>query len=86
MSFRGGGGNCFCGERKCEKHPGGRLNLLVFEGKFQTLGGKFPPLKALKKTLKRGPGSGPREARYAVIAATGHRLLYVHPRKMATLS
>ena len=30
MSFRGG--NCFCGERKCEKHPGGRLNLLVFGG------------------------------------------------------
>ena len=28
MSFRGG--NCFCGERKSENHPAGRLNLLVF--------------------------------------------------------
>ena len=32
MSFRGG--NCFCGERKCEKHPAGRLNLLVFGGEI----------------------------------------------------
>ena len=30
MSFRGG--NCFCGERKCEKHTAGCLNLLVFGG------------------------------------------------------
>ena len=25
-------GNCFCGERNCEKHPAGRLKLLVFGG------------------------------------------------------
>ena len=30
MSFRGG--NCFCGERKCEKHTAGRLSLLLFGG------------------------------------------------------
>ena len=32
LYFRGG--NCFCGERKCEKHPAGRLKLLVFGGEI----------------------------------------------------
>ena len=41
MSFGGGGGggggggwDCFCWERKSEKHPAGRLNLLVFGGEI----------------------------------------------------
>ena len=28
------GGDCFCGKRKCEKHPAGCLNLLLFEGEI----------------------------------------------------
>ena len=43
MSFRER--NCFCGERKCEKHPAGRLNLLLFGGKIS------PPKGPEKKTL-----------------------------------
>ena len=31
-----GGGNYFFGERKCEKHPKNKQNLLVFGGKFKT--------------------------------------------------
>ena len=34
---------------KCEKYPKNERNLLLFGGKIQNLGGKFPPLKALKK-------------------------------------
>ena len=26
------GGNCFCGERKCEKHPKKKQNFLLFGG------------------------------------------------------
>ena len=32
-SFRGGG-ECFCWVRKCENHPAGRLNLLLFGGEI----------------------------------------------------
>ena len=42
----GGGGNCFCGERKCEEYPKNERNLLLFR---QNLGGK-----ALKKSLCSG--------------------------------
>ena len=48
------GGNCFCGERKCEKYPKNKQKLLLFLGgnlKLGGGGGNFPPLKALKKTL-----------------------------------
>ena len=45
MSFRGG--NCFCGERKSENHPAGRLNLLVFGEEIS------PPKGPEKKTLGR---------------------------------
>ena len=27
-----GGGNCFCGERKCEEYPKNERNLLLFGG------------------------------------------------------
>ena len=47
MSFRGG--NCFCGERKCEKHPAARLNLLVFGGEIQNFGGEISPPKGPEK-------------------------------------
>ena len=48
-----GGGNCFCGERKCEEYTKNKQNLLLFGGEIQNLGGggEFSPLKALKKTL-----------------------------------
>ena len=42
------------GREKCEKYPKNKRNLLLFGGgEIQNLGGggKFPPLKALKKTL-----------------------------------
>ena len=51
----GGGGNCFCGERKCEEYPKNKRNSLLFRGEIQNLGGEIsPPLKALKKTLLAG--------------------------------
>ena len=39
------------GREKCEKYPKNKRNLLLFGGEIQNLGGEFPPLKALKKTL-----------------------------------
>ena len=53
MSFREG--NCFCEERKCEKHPAGRLNLLLFDGGNLKLwggrgGGISPPKGPEKNT------------------------------------
>ena len=30
----GGGGNCFCRERKCEEHPKNEQNLLLFGGEI----------------------------------------------------
>ena len=40
MSFRGG--NCFCGERKCEKYPAGHKFVSVWGGNFKLVGGNFP--------------------------------------------
>ena len=36
------GGNCFCGERKCEKYPKNKQSLLLFGGEIQNLG-EDPP-------------------------------------------
>ena len=35
----GGGGNCFCGERKCEEYPKKKRNSLLFGVEIQNLGG-----------------------------------------------
>ena len=44
------GGNCFCGERKCEEYPKNERNLSLFGGEIQNLRGEPPPPpKALKK-------------------------------------
>ena len=32
--FLWGGGNCFCGERKCEKHPNNKQNFVVVGGEI----------------------------------------------------
>ena len=34
VALGGGGGNCFRGERKCEKHEKTKQNLLLFGGEF----------------------------------------------------
>ena len=36
-------GNCFCGERKCEKHPKNKQNFFIVWGGNLKLRGKFPP-------------------------------------------
>ena len=46
------GGNCFCGERKCEEYPKNKRKLLLFGGQIQNLGeGISPPKGPVKKTL-----------------------------------
>ena len=37
------GGNCFCGERKCEEYPKNERNLSLFGGEIQNLKGETPP-------------------------------------------
>ena len=58
-----------------KKHPAGRLKLLVFGGKFKTLGGGRgnSPLKALKKSLDvktLDPGELDSESKDEVLMAT----------------
>ena len=44
------GGNCFCGERKCEVYPKkNKQNLLLFGGEIQNLGGEISPPKGPEK-------------------------------------
>ena len=43
------GGNCFCGERKCEEYPKNKQNLLLFGGEIQNLGGEISPPKGPEK-------------------------------------
>ena len=52
------GGNCFCGERKCEEYPKKQQqNLLLFGGEIQNLRGEIsPPKGPEKKTLLTGEG------------------------------
>jgi len=38
-------GNCFCGERKCEKHPNKQTKFVIFGG-----GVKISPPKGPEKT------------------------------------
>ena len=46
-------GNCFCGERKCEKHPKNKQNFVIVWGGNLKLNPPPPPPppKALKKSL-----------------------------------
>ena len=43
------GGNCFCGERKCEEYPKKQTKFVIVWGGNSKLRGEISPLKALKK-------------------------------------